>query len=81
MSYSKMLKYTGNMVPVIVKHICSSDQLQLYVLFFIPSEMYTLFSTLLPFHHFTLYSYFLTLLLRQIPKCHFCTTILTGNSF
>lgn len=80
MSFSKMLKYTGNMVPVIVKHICSSDQLQLYVFFFFPSEMYTLFSSLLPFHHFTLY-YFLTLLLRQIPKCHFCTTILTCNSF
>lgn len=79
MSFSKMLKYTGDMVPVIVKHICSSDQLQLYVFF--PSEMYTLFSSLLPFHHFTLYSYFLTLILQQIPKCHFCTTFLTCNSF
>lgn len=49
MSFSKMLKYTGNMVPVIVKHICSSDQLQLYVFVFFFLLKCILFSP--PFSH------------------------------
>lgn len=76
MSFSKMLKYTGDMVPIIVKYICRAPVAA--VCFFSSGNVYS-FSSL---HSITsLPILFLDSILQQIPKCHFCTTFLTCNSF